>query len=337
MSNLQSVNAAGRNGQLAAARHFGRVPSTIRILCCLLLLPVMLRGAEKFSFERPLMGTRFAIVCYGGDEAAAKAAADEAFAAGEAINAVASDYLPGSELMRLPEQWGEPAALSPLLAELLDASFDIAEKTGGLFDPTLGPLTRLWRETRRDGKLPDPSLLAETRRRCGWQNAVLDRENGTLLLRKPGMGLDLGGIGKGFAADRMFAIMKGNGFPRTCIAAGGDLRLGDPPPGRQGWRVGLRTFDPRRPEEIVVLSNCAVSTSGDLHQFVEIDRRRYSHIIDPRTGLGLTERVAVSVIAPAGVLSDPLSTAACVAGAEKAEAFALERGATRVIVRRPGD
>ncbi len=309
----------------------------MRILRCLLFLPFALHGAEKFAFERPLMGTRFAIVCYGGDEAAAKAAADEAFAAGEAIDAVASDYLPESELMRLPERWGRPAALSPLLAELLGASFDIAERTGGLFDPTLGPLTRLWRETRRDGKLPDPELLAETLRRCGWQKAVLDREKGTLLLREPGMGLDLGGIGKGFAADRMFGIMKERGFPITCIVAGGDLRLGDPPPGREGWRVGLRTFDPHQPEEIVVLSNCAVSTSGDLHQFVEIGGRRYSHIIDPRTGLGLTERLAVSVIAPAGALSDPLSTAACVAGAEKAEAFALKRGATRVIVRRSGD
>lgn len=301
------------------------------------LLPLVLplQGAEKFTFERPLMGTRFAIVCHGDDRDAAEKAGDEAFAAAEAVNAVASDYVPDSELMRLPAGWGNPAPLSPLLADLLAASFDTAEKSGGRFDPTLGPLTRLWRLSRDEKRLPDPGELAAARARSGWRLAELDREKSTLLLRKADMSLDLGGIAKGFAADRMFDIMKKHGFADTFIAAGGDLRLGAPPPGKEGWRVGLQTFDSERPEEIVVLSDCAISTSGDLHQFVEIDGKRYSHILDPRTGLGLTERIAVSVIAPTATLSDPLATAACIAGAEQAEAFALKLGAIRVIVRTP--
>ena len=311
------------------------MPLPIRMLCLMILALSSLRGEEqRFVHERPLMGTRFAITCYGTDEAAAKTAAGEAFAAGMEINAVASDYLPDSELMRLSKKIGVPVKVSPLLAELLDASFAMAESCGGAFDPTLGPLTKLWRETRQTGQLPTDEVLAAARARCGWQNAVWNREAGTILLKKAGMQLDLGGIAKGFAAEKMFAVMKKHGFSKSIIAAGGDLRLGDPPPGKTAWRVGLQTFDPDEPEEVVELANCAVSTAGDLHQFVEIGGKRYSHIIDPATGLGLTRRVAVSVIAPGGTLADGLDTAACVIGPEKAEEFALQRGATRVVVRK---
>jgi thiamine biosynthesis lipoprotein len=292
-------------------------------------------GAEerRFSFEQPLMGTRFAIICHGTDEAAAEKAAQEAFAEGGKINAVASDYLPDSELMRLPAG-GSAVKLSPLFAELVSAALGTAERSGGSFDPTLGPLSRLWRESRRTETLPSGEAREAARAACGWRDVEFDRPTRRLRLKKPGMQLDLGGIAKGFAADRMFEVMKKHGLSRTCIAAGGDLRLGDPPPGKAGWRVGLKTFDAATPEEVVELSNCAVSTSGDLHQFVEIGGKRYSHIVDPRTGLGLTERVAVSVIAPTATLSDALATACCVTGAAGAEELGLKCGATRVIVRK---
>lgn len=286
---------------------------------------------KRFFFERPIMATRFSVTCHGPDEAAARTAADEAFAAAEEVNRIASDYQPDSELMRLPT--GQATKVSPVFAELLAASFEFARATDGAFDPALGPLTKLWRESRRNHRLPAAGDLAKARGSSGWQHATWDRSASTILLAKPGMQLDLGGIAKGFAADRMLAVMVKAGFPRTCIAAGGDLRLGDPPPGKKGWRVGLQTFDEDKPEEVIELIHCAVSTSGDLHQFAEIDGKRYSHILDPATGLGLTERIAVSVIAPTATASDALATAACVTGAERAEALALKAGATRVIVR----
>ncbi|MEK7950888.1 FAD:protein FMN transferase [Luteolibacter soli] len=297
-----------------------------------LLLAVSLHAEERrFVFERPLMATRFAVTCYSEDESTARKAADEAFAAAEEINRIASDYIPESELMRLPT--GRATKVSPVFAELLTASFHFAEATGGAFDPTLGRLTKLWRESRRTGQLPEPADLANAREASGWKHATWDPAASTILLGKPGMQLDLGGIAKGFAAERMLAVMVKAGFPRTCIAAGGDLRLGDPPPGKTAWRVGLQTFNEEKPEEVVELANCAVSTSGDLHQFAEIDGKRYSHIIDPATGLGLTERIAVSIIAPTATISDALDNASCVIGPEKAEAVALKAGATRVIVR----
>lgn len=297
----------------------------------LLMVPGLRAEERRFVFERPLMGTRFSVTCHGSDEAAAKAAAAEAFAEGEKINAVASDYLPDSELMRLPAG-GAEVEVSPLLAELLKVSRSLAERCEGAFDPTLGPLTTLWRESRRTGELPADGIRAAAVSACGWRE--LELAGRTVRLKKPGMRLDLGGIAKGFAADRMFEVMKRHGFARTCIAAGGDLRLGDPPPGKTGWKVGLKTFDVEKPEEVVELTNCAVSTSGDLHQFVEIGGKRYSHILDPRTGLGLTEKIAVSVIAPTATVSDALATACCVTGAAEAEEFGRKRGATRVIVRK---
>ncbi|WP_052573480.1 FAD:protein FMN transferase [Haloferula sp. BvORR071] len=302
------------------------------ILGLLLFAATAQAEEQRFHFERPLMGTLFQITCYGEDPEAAKKASEEAFGVGEEINKIASDYLADSELMKLKP--GDPTKVSPLFAELLDASFTKARETEGAFDPTLGPLTKLWRETRKTRKLPDPEVLAKARAACGWQDAEWNRETSTILLKKPGMQLDLGAIAKGFTADKMFEAMKKGGFPKTCVAAGGDLRMGDPPPGRTAWRVGLQTFDLEKPEEVVELANCAVSTSGDLHQFVEIEGKRYSHIIDPKTGLGMTEHVAVSVIAPSGTIADALDTAGCVVGADKAEAMGLKFGATRVVVRK---
>lgn len=306
----------------------------MRALSCFLLLLAgwASAGESRHTFERGLMGTRFAITCHGSDESAAKAAADEAFRKAEEINSLASDYIPGSELLRLSEKTGAPVRVSPLLLDLLARSMEYAGRTDGLFDPTLGPLTRLWRETRRVGRLPAPETLARAREACGFRFLRIDRMAGTVTLAHEGMRLDLGGIAKGYAADAMFEVMKSRGFASTCIAAGGDLRLGDPPPGKAGWAVGLRTLEKDRTAGRIELSNCAVSTSGDLQQAVEIDGVRYAHIIDPRTGLGLTRRLAVTIVAANATTSDALATAACVAGADKAESMARSCGATEVRV-----
>ena len=303
----------------------------MRTTLLFLLLAFSAFAAEsRFTFERGLMGTRFAITCHGSDEVAAKAAAETAFQRAEEINTVASDYIAGSELLRLSETINAPVKVSPLLFYLLVKSLDFAKKTDGRFDPTLGPATKLWRETRRVGKLPSPETLAITKAACGFKLLSLDPSSGTLTLTHPGMRLDLGGIAKGYAADRMFEVMKSSGFPTTCIAAGGDLRLGDPPPGKSAWAVGLKTLDKDQTSGQLELSNCAVSTSGDLQQAIEIDGVRYAHIIDPQTGLGLTRHLAVTIIAADATTSDALATAACVAGADQAEKMARACGATEV-------
>ncbi len=279
------------------------------------------------------MGTRFAITCHFGDPAKAKQAADAAFEEGERINLVASDYIAGSELLAIGNHpAGIAVAVSPLLFRLLSEARDLAGKTDGSFDPTLGPLTRLWRESRRRNHLPDPAVMETARAATGWKNLKLNSHDLTVVFSKSAMRLDLGGIAKGQAADAMLIIMQKHGIPRTCITAGGDIRLGDSPPGSSGWKIGVRTFNNEHDTRILELAHCAVSTSGDLHQSITIDDIRYSHIIDPATGLGLTRDVAATVIAPTATVSDALATACCVAGPEKARAMAIAAGATEVFL-----
>lgn len=300
-------------------------------LFCLLGCLVLRAEERRFTFERGLMGTRFAITCHGSDEEKAKAAAAEAFAKGEEINAVASDYIADSELLNLSKvPAGQATVVSPLLFDLLTKSRAAAELTGGRFDPTIGTLTKLWRETRRRGKLPDDATLATARAACDWHALKLDPATRAVTLEKPGMRLDLGGIAKGYAADAMFVILTRYGFSSSCIAAGGDLRLGDPPPGQQGWKVGMKTLSKEGTSGELLLSNCGVSTSGDLQQFVEINGVRYSHVIDPATGLGLTRHLAVTIVAKDATTSDSLDNAACVVGPEQAEATAKAWGAKEV-------
>ena len=270
---------------------------------------------EKFSFERELMATRFSIVCYTDDHAAAQKAAEAAFAIGEKMNAIASDYLLNSELNQLVSKTVDtPIPLNSLLYELLEYSREISETTQGAFDPTLGPLTKLWRETRLHKRLPDPEKLKTARESVGWKHFTLDQKNQSITLFKKNMAFDLGGIAKGYAADLMLESMIASGLPQSMIVAGGDVRLGNPPSEREGWNVAVKTFDLEKRDEILTLSNCAVSTSGDLHQSVEIDGVKYSHILDPKTGLGLTKRIAATVIADTAKLSDAIATASCVMG-----------------------
>jgi len=301
-----------------------------------LLVTVLPAAEEKFRFERPLMGTRFIVTCYADERDAAERAANAAFEVAENLNAVASDYLPASELSMLASKpIDKPIPLSPPLYGLLDLSRRVAEASDGAFDPTLGPLTKLWRETRDLRRLPDPEELHSTLARVGWQHFTLDPESQAITFHRENMALDLGAVAKGYAADLMLESLVRNGISKAIIVAGGDIRLGDPPPGRDGWRVALQTFDLAHPDEVITLSNAAVSTSGDLHQSVEIDGIRYSHVLSPRTGLGLTRRIASIVVADEAKLSDALSTAACVLGPEGCESLRHFPGLRELKIRTP--
>lgn len=285
-------------------------------------LAAVASASEKFSFSQPLMGTRFSVVCYAEDRASAEKAVEAAFAKTEEVNAVASDYLPESELSLLSSKpIGVPVPLSPLLFDLFDHSRRIAEATNGAFDPTLGPMTKLWRETRSSGRLPDRERLAAARAASGWRHFTLDPQARTITLLRENMAFDLGGIAKGYAADLMLKTLAEAGISQALITAGGDIRLGDAPPGREGWNVALKNFDIEKNDEILTLFNAAVSTSGDLYQSVEIEGVSYSHILDPATGLGLTRRIAASVVADDAKLSDALATAVCVLGTDALKNF----------------
>ena len=267
------------------------------------------------------MATTFRISLHAETKVQAEAAADAAFKRIAALNAVFSDYEPNSELMQLCNAGpNKPFKASDDLFTLISHSLEFARLTEGALDITCGNLTHLWRRTKRTHKLPPADRLQQALAATDWRAVQLDAKAHTITLLKPGMLLDLGGIAKGYAADAGLRVLRDHGLTRALVMAGGDIAIGDPPPGENAWEIKLRQFASPTPEEdlaTVRLHNCGVSTSGDLYQFTEIEGTRYSHIVSPQTGMGLTERIACSVIAPDCMTSDALDTAICVMGKER--------------------
>jgi len=275
----------------------------------------------RFEYAQVHMGTRFRIVLYAADREVANAGAQAAFKRIEALDGALSDYNPKSELSRLSSAspTAEPVRVSNDLWPVLCRAQRLAQQTGGAFDITAGPLTSLWRKSRNLGRLSSPAELAAARRSVGYEKLKLDAEKQAARLLAADMRLDLGGIAKGFAADEALRVLADRGVTRVLVAAGGDIVVGDPPPGRRGWNVAIAPL--RRDDGAImvreltlVLHHAAVSTSGDSEQHLEIGGVRYSHIVDPRTGLGLTTRTYVTVVAADGMTSDSLATAASVLG-----------------------
>jgi thiamine biosynthesis lipoprotein len=267
----------------------------------------------RHEFSSRLMGTEARVVLFAASEEAAREAASRAFARVAALDAVMSDYREDSELMRLCRRAGSgPVRISDDLFRVLDASERLARDSRGAFDVTAGPLTHLWRRARRRGDLPDEADLRSALTLTGADKLILNDH--TADLRVAEMRIDLGGIGKGYAADEAAAVLKGLGYPNALVALGGDIVAAGAPPGSSGWTVDVADLRSRDTGPRVVLRDAAVSTSGDAEQWVEIAGVRYSHIIDPRTGAALTGRRSVTVIAPRGTLSDGLATAVSVLG-----------------------
>jgi thiamine biosynthesis lipoprotein len=281
-------------------------------------------GPRRFEFAQNHMGTRFRIVFYADDDASAKTASDAAFARIAQLEQVMSDYRPDSELMRLcVVAGGEPIRVSEDLFAVLSRSGEMWKLSDGAFDVTAGPLTRLWRKTRKTQVLPAAGELAEARGRVGFDKVRLDAGARTVQLTAKGMLLDLGGIAKGYAVDEAARVLRKHGLTRTLVAGGGDIAVGDPPPDAPGWRVGvtpLEVDEDAKPTRFLLLRNAAVSTSGDSEQHTEIGGVRYSHIVDVKTGLGMTGRHSVTVVAPSAFTSDPLAKVVLFLGPDKGRA-----------------
>jgi thiamine biosynthesis lipoprotein len=202
---------------------------------------------------------------------------------------------------------------------VLQRAQEVAKQADGAFDVTVGPVVRQWRRARRTRELPPAEELKKALALVGYEKVRLNAKDATVQLTLMGMLLDLGGIAKGFAAELMVALLRELGIPRALVAAGGDIVAGEAPPDAKGWKVGIGPLDnpAAKPTHYVLLARAAVSTSGDAEQYVEIGEQRYSHIVDPKTGLGLTVRSSVTVIAQDGATADALATAACVLGPER--------------------
>ncbi|MCS7064875.1 MAG: FAD:protein FMN transferase [Fimbriimonadales bacterium] len=274
---------------------------------------------KQFEYRQVRMGVEARMVVYANEETHALHACRAAYHRLSELEAKMSDYRPDSELMLLCQQAvGRWVRVSCELFYVLWRAQKLASQTDGAFDITVGPLVQLWREARRTGRLPDEATLQEARARTGWRKLELSLRRRAARLAIPQMRLDLGGIAKGYACDEALRTLKRFGIRRALVQMGGDLAVGDPPPDQKGWRIEIPFPDgsAQTSPRLEILQRCALSVSGSTEQYVEIEGKRYAHIIDPRTGLGLTRLTLAIVKAPDGITADSLATTACMLGPE---------------------
>jgi thiamine biosynthesis lipoprotein len=276
-----------------------------------LFLVLTLSATERFEFEETHMGVPVRIILYAESAENAQAAAKNAFECFHALNKIMSDYDSESELSKLCAEFNssndscqKAVPVSRDLFAVLKSAKYFSNLSEGAFDITVSPFVRLWRRSRRQKELPKQRYLDQARELVGNHLWTLHESTQRVQILKSGVKFDLGGIAKGYAIDRAFETIQQYGIETILIDAGGDLRVGKSPP--DGWKIDLNGKD------IIIMENIAVATSGDRFQFVEINGVKYSHIIDPKTGLGLTAPCTVHVTAPTATEADALASATAV-------------------------
>lgn len=296
-------------------------------------------GESRFEFSGVEMAVPVRMVLYASSEEAAKTASEAAFARIRELNGIMSDYDPASEVRRLSASSGsgQEFPVSADLWNVLSRANEMSIASGGAFDVTIGPVVRLWRRARRQGELPSPERIQKQLAAVGFKSMELRQPGRRVLLTRPGMWIDLGGIAKGYAVDEALEVLRAHRVSSALVDAGGDIGLGDAPPDRDGWVIGVAPLDRDAvPSLFLSLSNVSIATSGDSWQFVEIGGRRYSHLVDPRTGLGLTDHSSVTVIARDTTTADALASAVSVLGPERGlELVDSIAGAAALIIRAP--
>ncbi len=254
------------------------------------------------------MGSTFGVIAYGSDRGSLEAAVDAALDEAQRLDRMLSNYLPDSEWSEVNRNAGvRPVALSAELFQLLSDCMKYSERSGGAFDVAVGPLMKVWGFYRGEGALPKAGEVRNALASTGYRHVLLDPADHTVRFDRPGVELDPGGIGKGYAVDRMVEVLKGRGVEMALVSAAGSsiYGLGAPPDEPQGWRVVIRSpKDAKQPAAVVFLKNESLSTSGSYEKFFWAGGRRYSHIMDPRTGYPARGTASVSVMAPRTIDSE---------------------------------
>ena len=294
---------------------------------CLLVFCSSHAQLQRMSFTRAKMGSPFTIIVYTHDAAAATNTVNRAFAMVDSLVNIFSDYIDSSELNRLCASAGStrPAFhCSKALFDILMQSAAAWEKSEGRFDITLGPVTRLWRKARKEKKFPEPAMVQQQLALTGFNKIKLDTVLHTAQLQQAGMQLDLGGIAQGFIAQQVINYLGSLQIENALVDVSGDIVCRGKPPGSNGWTVAVNFPESSAallPKQLLI-SNTAVTTSGDVYQYMEHEGKRYSHIVDPATGYGITSQRNVTVIAADGTLADWLTKACSLLPLAKAKKLA---------------
>ncbi len=280
-----------------------------------------------------IMGTDITITVVAKSEEEGAAAIDAGMAELRRLDAMMSLYKDTSEITQVNLAAGKhPVKVSPEMMEVVEDARKISDLSGGVFDVTVGPLVVLWQMKLKEGTVPSDKEIARIKPLVNYRNVVVDRKHSTIFLKKKGMIMDFGGM-KGYLADRVKDLLKKRGINDAVIALAGDIWvLGHRDDGKP-WRIGVQ--HPREKDKVLAildLSDKYISTSGDYERFVIIEKKRYHHIIDPRTGKPSKGVISVTLVGDRGAVIDPLAKVPFILGPEEGLKIVKKLGAEAIIV-----
>jgi FAD:protein FMN transferase len=265
-------------------------------------------GLLRLEKSAGAMGSTFSVALYAFDRVKMEAAADAALEEAQRLDEMLSNYRPESEWSEVNRMAGvQPVKVSPELFRLLSAAVEYSRESAGAFDITVGPLMKVWGFYKGTGHLPHRAEVLAALSKVGYRHVHLDPVAQTVWFDRPGVELDPGGIGKGYAVDRMVDVLRQNGVTCALVAGSGSsiYGMGAPPGEPRGWRIDIRDpWDTRKTAAEVFLKDVSMSTSGSYEKFFRAEGRTYAHIMDPRTGYPAQGSVSVSVLAPRTIDSE---------------------------------
>jgi len=307
------------------------MPASIKFVMIWLTLVAALPPSSKdllrYEESRVSMACTYTIVVYGSELEQLKQIVNEALDEVDRIDRLMSHYKKESQLSRVNREAATvPVEVDSELFDFLEECLRYSRQSDGAFDITVGPLMKAWGFFRGEGRMPKKSELSAALSNVGYRKVILDKSEKTVRFEKAGVELDLGGIAKGYAVDRVLTLLKERGIKIALVNAGGSTIYGlGSPPDSSGWEIKIQDpIDQRKVAESIILNNRALSVSGSYEKFFELNGLRYSHIMDPRTGMPVQGILSVLVITGTGTAGDALDNVFYVLGVEKSRK-ALER------------
>ena len=296
--------------------------------------PLLQAQTRKFSYSEMKMGSAFNLIIVSADSNKANHLARKSYELVDSLNHIFSNYDSSSELSKINASAGLlPYKMSTAMLDLVQKSQYAYIQSKGAYDISIGPLSSLWRNARKAKLFPEASTVLATKKLVGLNQVKINKRLGTIFLPNANMQLDFGGIAKGYIAQWVINFLKANGIQQALVDAGGDIVMSGPPLNQQGWLIGVNL--PETTDQLLnkklQLSNCSVATSGDVFQFIEYKGVKYSHIINPLTGYGVTNLRNVTIIAKTGATADWLATACSILPIQEAKQLAISHQAALLI------